>query len=222
MNVSNVLKKNPKIIKLFNEHCPDLNLEYLEDDLIEDIVKSIRRRIFDDFSKKSIKKIVKTQDITIDDNYDMADKYIPEMLLPSNQIHLNGKINNIPVKLIFDTGAATNLIYRSKMIEVGLDNIVDKGCIVQITGVNSSKKSYGKIWYTEIALDLNDKEKEQSSTTTAIVGLNLTVIDDGITDKKLNLYDIILGTNFMKSYRANIDFMTNTITLNNTIKIKFN
>ena len=222
MNVSNVLKKNPKIIKLFNEHCPDLNLEYLEDDLIEDIVKSIRRRIFDDFSKKSIKKIVKTQDITIDDNYDMADKYIPEMLLPSNQIHLNGKINNIPVKLIFDTGAATNLIYRSKMIEVGLDNIVDKGCIVQITGVNSSKKSYGKIWYTEIALDLNDKEKEQSSTTTAIVVLNLTVIDDGITDKKLNLYDIILGTNFMKSYRANIDFMTNTITLNNTIKIKFN
>ena len=48
------------------------------------------------------------------------------------------------------------------------------------------------------------------------------VVDDEKSDKNTNTFDVILGLNFMKSYGTNIDFMTNTITLNNKIKIKFN
>ena len=35
-------------------------------------------------------------------------------------------------------------------------------------------------------------------------------------------FDIIFGMTFLKSYRANIDFFSMTLTLNNNIKIKFN
>lgn len=195
MNVSTVLKQNP-----------------LDNDLINNIVESI-------------KKIVKTQDNIIDDNLDIANKNIPVMLLHSSPIFLNGKINNIPVKILFHTGATINCIHRSKMFEVGLDNFVDKRGKLQISGLNyCTEETNGQIWYTEIALDLNIKEIEQSSTTTAIIGLTLMVIDDNPSDTHLNLYDIILGTNFMKSYGANINFMTNIITLNKPNKklIKFN
>ena len=43
-------------------------------------------------------------------------------------------------------------------------------------------------------------------------------IDKSLTHDKLEL---ILGINFLKSYRANIDFSTMTMTLNGNIKIKF-
>ena len=140
------------------------------------------------------------------------------MLLPTNLIYLNGKINGVPIKILFDTGASSNCIFKSKIIEAGLDDVVDKHDKAKIQGINSNKETYGKIWYTEIELYLNFEKKEN---LTAIIGLNLMVIDDEKSDKNLNTFDIILGLNFMKSYRTNIDFMTNTITLNNTIKIKF-
>lgn len=40
--------------------------------------------------------------------------------------------------------------------------------------------------------------------------------------KTNEIFDLILGINFLQSYGANIDFSTKTITLNKTIKIKFN
>ena len=43
-------------------------------------------------------------------------------------------------------------------------------------------------------------------------------MEKSITDYKLEL---VLGINFLKSYRANIDFGSMTMTLNNDIKIKF-
>lgn len=219
MDISTVLKHNPKIIQLFNDYCPDLNFENLEEDLIKDMVESIIGKSLKDFSQKPTEHFIQMKDKLIEDNYDMADKHIPEMLFPSNLIYLNGKINNIPVKILFDTGASSNCIFKSKIIEAGLDYIVDKNDKVKIQGINSNKETYGKIWYTEIELKLNFEENENISS---IVGLNLMVIDDDKSDKNENTFDVILGLNFMKSYRTNIDFMTNTITLNNKIKIKFN
>jgi hypothetical protein len=150
-------------------------------------------------------------------------------------IFLNGKINNIPIRILFDTGASTNCIFKSKIIEAGLDYMVDKKNNIHIQGIHSNKETYGRIWYTEIELELNSEKKENS---TAMIELNLMVVDDTSSDTKSdtksdtnpdtnpdtnsNKFDVILGLNFMKSYRTNIDFMTNTITLNNTIKIKFN
>jgi hypothetical protein len=173
----------------------------------------------------------------IEENYNEANKNIVEMLLPTNLIYLKGKINNVPVKIIFDSGATVNCINKSKILEAGLDYLVDKSYKINMAGIQSNKKSYGMIWYTDIEFDLNYKEM---GIVPATVGLNLIVIDDENIDKsvkdenidksvkdddienKNNVgFDIILGLTFMKSYKTNIDFSTNTITLNNSIKIKF-
>jgi len=218
MDIASVLKQNPEVIKLFNVHYPDLNFENLEEDLIKDIIESIIGKSVNDFPLLSGDILTESHEELIEQSYDLADKYIPEMLIPTGLIYLSGKINNVPIKILFDTGASSNCIFRSKIIEAKLEHIVDKKIKTQIQGIHSNKETFGQIWYTEIELDLNSEIKE---TSTAMIGLNLIVIDDEKSDKNSNSFDIILGLNFMKSYRTNIDFMTNTITLNNTIKIKF-
>ena len=217
MDTLSILKKNPDIIKSFNVYYPDLNFENLEEDLKKDIIESIIGKSVNNLSLVQSENLTEPFEELIEKNYYLADKYIPEMLLPTNLIYLSGKINNVPIKILFDTGASSNCIFKSKIIEAELDYIVDKKAKMQIQGIHSNKETYGKIWYTEIELDLNLEKKE-----TVMMGLNLMVIDDEKFDKNSNTFDIILGLHFMKSYKTNIDFTTNTITLNNTIKIKFN
>ncbi len=149
------------------------------------------------------------------------------MLLPSKLIEINGKINNIPIKILFDTGASTNCIWKSKIKKFGLDYIVDKKQSEQIFGVNGFNKSYGNIWYLDIELELENGNKTNESRY-ASVPITTTVLDDNFTEKETKTeissncnFDMILGINFMKSYRTNIDFGSMTITLNNSIKIKF-
>ena len=67
------------------------------------------------------------------------------MLLPTNLIYLKGKINNVPVKIIFDSGATVNCINKSKILEAGLDYLVDKSYKINMAGIQSNKKSYGMI-----------------------------------------------------------------------------
>jgi hypothetical protein len=221
MDVFNILKQHPHIIQLFNSHYPDLQFELLDEDLMKDVIESIMGETFNNTIKKSINNTsipINTLENIIEQNYDLADKYIPEMLLPTNLIYLNGKINNIPIKILFDTGATSNCIFKSKIIEAGLDYLVDVRNKTIIQGINSNKETYGKIWYTELELELKSSNKEKNY---AMIGLNLQIVNDDNSDKKINNFDVILGLNFMKSYRTNIDFSTNTITLNNTIKINF-
>jgi hypothetical protein len=223
MDVFNILKQHPHIIKLFNTHYPDLQFELLDNELMKDIIESIMGETINNTIQKSINNASDSTSISanvIEQNYDLADKYIPEMLLPTNLIYLNGKINNIPIKILFDTGATSNCIFKSKIIEAGLDYLVDNKNKTFIQGINSNKETYGKIWYTEIELELELKSSNKEKNY-AMIGLNLQIVNDENSDKNLNKFDVILGLNFMKSYRTNIDFSTNTITLNNTIKIKF-
>jgi hypothetical protein len=218
MDMTSIIKQNPQVAQLFNDFYPDLNIENLDDELIKDIIGSVIGNTFNDFSMQPIDHNAEFKKRIIEENYDLADANIPEMLIPTDLIYLNAKINNIPVKILFDTGASSNCIFKSKIIEAGLDDIVDKNYKIKIQGINSGKDTYGHIWYTELEFGLNLNSNEQQST---MVGVNFMVIDDEGGDKNLNKFDIILGLTFMKSYRTNIDFLTKTITLNNKIKIKF-
>jgi hypothetical protein len=211
----NTLMQNEHLINLFNIHYPDLKFKYLDEDLAKDIVESVMGM--------SINNIINTceKDI-IEETYDLANQNIPEMLIPSKLIVLTGKINELPIKILVDTGANCNCIYKSKIIKAGLEKIVDKEVKTVIAGIQSNKETFGKIWYTEIELEIIDPSKNKSY---AIIGLNLTVVDDDDNiqnnEHEKSSFDLILGLNFLKSYRANIDFSKNIITLNNNIQIKF-
>jgi hypothetical protein len=204
MDAINSLKQIPELIQLFDAHYPGLKIEQLDNELVNDIIQNF------------------ISNMAPNPNYELADKHIPEMLLPVNLIYLNGKINNIPIKILFDTGATANCIYKSKIFEAGLDYLVDKQCKTNIQGIQSNQESYGSIWYTEIELELKTKTKTNNQDNNyAMIGLNLQIVNDDNIDKNTRTFDLILGIAFMKSYRVNIDFMTNTITLNNSIKINF-
>lgn len=209
----NSLTKNKELIKILNNYYPELKLEFLDEDLVKDIIDSFMENgIVDLDSNKTIKD-------EIEKNYDFAWEHIPEMLCHSKLIILNGKINNIPIKILLDTGANINCIYKSKIIEAELENIIDNKSKNNISGLQSYKETVGKIWYTEIELEIISTSKNKSH---AMIGLNLMVVDDE-KEKHDNseTFDLILGLTFMKSYETIIDFSKNIITLNNNIQIKF-
>ena len=189
---------------------PELNFQNLPDDILNDILSSFKSNNNDNIT---------SSDIIINENYEMAIMNIPEMLPPNNMIHIYGKINKVPLKILVDTGASMNYIFKSKIIKAGLDNLVDKEKAMDIYGIHGNKKSYGDIWYTEIEMEINKNDNNNP-----LIGLNFCVLDDENTDinEDTNSFDAIFGLSFMKSYKTNIDFGTNTITLNNSVKINFN
>ena len=211
-DINNMLNQNPDIIQLFNVYYPYLKFEQMDNEL--------KRETIHKFIGDTLYNSNNLQENIINKNYELANKYIPEMSLPIELIYLNGKINNIPIKILFDTGATTNCIFKSKIIEAGLDYLVDKCCKSNIQGINSNNETYGKIWYAEIELEIESQNKEKKYTT---VGLNLQIINDINSNLNINSnkFDVIFGLNFMKFYKTNIDFNSKTIILNNTIKIYF-
>lgn len=218
--ITNMLNEHPDIIQLFNVYYPDLNFEQMNLTLKKEILNMFLANTLHNLNNPNNLQTI------INSNIELADKYIPEMLLPTNLIYLNGNINNIPIKILVDTGATTNCIFKSKIIEAGLDDLVDKYCKSNIQGINSNDETYGKIWCTEIELENKSLNNEKICE---IIRLNLQIINDDNYNENYNKnynenykkFDVILGLNFLKSYRANIDFATSTITLNNAIKIKF-
>jgi hypothetical protein len=223
-DINNMLNEHPDIIQLFNVYYPELNFEQMN--------SALKKEILQGFFANTLHNLNNLDNLqeNININIELADKYIPEMLLPTNLIYLNGKINNIPIKILVDTGATTNCIFKSKIISAGLDDLVDKDCKSNIQGINSNDETYGKIWCTEIELENKSLNNEKIYE---IIRLNLQIINDDNNDDNYNKninenynenykkFDVILGLNFLKSYKANIDFATSTITLNNAIKIKY-
>lgn len=219
-NLINIMKQDSNILNIFKNLYPNLQIEQLDDETFREIIESIYGETLNNIINKFNKKQNYTiNNIDVDDiiekTYDDATTNIPEMLIPTSLIYLNGKINNLPVKILFDTGASSNCIFKSTVVKAGLENIIDKTHTFDMSSVNGINASQGTIWYTEIELDNISENKEKK---TVFIGLNLMVIND---DKELHNFDMILGINFMKSYKANIDLMTQTITLNNNIKIHF-
>jgi hypothetical protein len=181
----------------------------------------------------------------IEQNILMADKIIPEMSFGQNLIYLNGYLNGHKINLMVDTGASGCVILKSTVEKCGLGYLVDSKSSVMIEGAHGLKSTLGTIWYLEIDLEI-DKDKIVSIPIT----LEVIDDTDTIKTKKIiqesnekiakmfdnflspksssNLnsnshdsFEIILGMTFLKSYKADIDFSSMTITLNKNIKLKF-
>lgn len=207
----NLLIQNAKLINFINKIDPNLKFEQMDETLAKEVVENILGMDINNFLINNTNNI----NNEIQKTFDLAHEHIPEMLFPTKLITLNGKINNIPIKILIDTGATSNCIYKTKIIQAGLENIIDENAKSVITCIQSNKETFGKIWYTDIELEIITTEKNKSY---AMLGINLIVIDD---ENKETPFDLILGLNFMKSNKMNIDFLTNSITLNGNIKLKF-
>ena len=135
---------------------------------------------------------------------ELAYNTIPEMIVETNMIYLYGHINDHPVKILLDTGAALCVIFESSIKRLNLLSMIDPKEKLDLIGIGK-ESSLGRIWYTELKLENN------------IYPISLIV-----TPNTHQNFDMILGINFLQLYGAQIDFKKRTIKLNDTYMISFN
>lgn len=246
------------IINEFVKHYPDIDPSKLDEDLLIDMVNEIMIMDSNFLKNKALTKnsdpdkinitnkinkmdkINKTDKTNIKDNfydesdilteynYMMANELIPEMLVPSDLIRLNGKLNGVEINILIDSGAQTSTTFKSITDKSNLDHIIDKKIESYSIGVNGVSRSYGIIWYIELELELDSKLNNYVG-----VPIKLSVDDDTEKIKKLqelntnselkyeNKIDMLLGIDFLKAYKAKIDFGKRTIILNDSITINY-
>lgn len=193
------------------------------------------------------KKLSKYEQEIIKQNILMADEIIPEMYVYSNLIYLSGRLNGIKINTMIDTGASSCVIFKSVVDKCGLDYLIDTSTSTMIQGANGVKPSVGTIWFMEIDVEVNKNNwvtipisveviddsdtikankiiEEHTKSINEILKIDEANNNNDVQELKKNSheFDLILGMTFLKSYRANIDFSSMTITLNKNIKIKFN
>jgi hypothetical protein len=233
---------NNDLISIFQKYYPDLIIDGTEPELIIDMLAGIIQKLESDKESDTENDIfAKEDDIDLfqDDllcdriniknskdlelNYLMAVEHLPETIVSSNNIILNGKINANPIKILFDCGAQSSIIFKSVVDKIGLTHLIDKSSKNYGLTINNITKNHGIIWYTELDISI-DKDFITIPTS-------LNVFDDTDTIKKINelkldftdnfQIDVILGIDFMKMYKTTIDFNKKTICLNNSIVINF-
>jgi hypothetical protein len=264
----NDLKMNNYLTNKLKCLYPDIDLNNIDNDLLENIIQNIVTNDYKNIDKIKNEMFTNIQNITnVSNNIDekintnnyknefdmeiikqnilMADEIIPEMSISSNLIYLKGKLNGIDTKIMIDTGASSCVIFKSVVDKCNLEYLIDTSTSVMVEGAHGIKPTLGTIWFVELELEIcknnrvnipisleviDDTEtinankiiKEHSDKITKIVNINDDNENKDIISNQKRRFEIILGMTFLKSYRANIDFSTMTITLNKNIKIKFN
>lgn len=142
-----------------------------------------------------------TKEKIIRENFDKACETIPEYFIQQKLLYLDGKINNIDVRFLLDTGAAVSVMDYNIMKKLSLEKYLDDKCKGEMVGIGS-KNIDGKIYYTEILFDFG------------YVPSSFTVIKD------INF--VILGMDFITSHGLILDFKNKVIKIgDNTLKMKF-
>ena len=133
--------------------------------------------------------------ILIQSSFDTVVNKMPEVILPQKLLYINGKVNNRLLKIIIDTGTTTSIIFKETVDKLNLNYLIDTEEQSLLNGIGN-ELSIGRIWYIEV--DLNKK----------IYPMSLIVSNNKISD-----FDMIIGINFLKTYKTQIDFNTNTLNL---------
>ena len=133
--------------------------------------------------------------LLIQSSFDTVVNKMPEVILPQKLLYINGKVNNRLLKIIIDTGTTTSIIFKETVDKLNLNYLIDTEEQSLLNGIGN-ELSIGRIWYIEV--DLNKK----------IYPMSLIVSNNKISD-----FDMIIGINFLKTYKTQIDFNTNTLNL---------
>jgi len=223
------------IIFLFNKHYPELNPMEIDKDLFVDMMTNIialEQAKFDKNEEKEKEEPFESK--VIEQNYLMANEVIPEMFISSDLIYLKGKLNKTDVNILFDSGCQTSTTFKSITDKANLDYIIDKKYSTICSGVGGLTKTYGMLWFTEL-------EIETESNKFINIPIKLSIVDDtkkNDLEKELDNFklkeneelemlnesnkpDILLGIDFMKAYKVNINFNKKIITLNDSIVINY-
>jgi hypothetical protein len=245
----------------FNKYYPDVQIDKIDSDILHDMMLNIldnemvKHSIHSDDDTKTNEES-KSENVIdknwnkeiVNANIELADALIPEMEFTQSLIHLDGRINEIPIKFMVDTGASMCVTHEYVVNKCCLHHLVDKNSVKMIAGAHSVEPTLGKIWYVEIDLEVLSDDRsihwisipvsidvshdvkemeitEEMKKSSYVIekGLELTkpMSHEEEYDNCPHEHDVILGMTFLRSYRANIDFGTRIMTLNGNIKIPF-
>jgi hypothetical protein len=156
------------------------------------------------------------EDMVVEENYSKANELIPDMIESGDLINVRGKLNDIPVNILFDSGCQTSTSFTSIIKKANLEHLIDKKAITYCNNIDGVTNTCGMIWLTELELEIN----EDNYIT---VPIKLSILDDSKNIKQedsddefdtTNKIDILLGTDFMKSNNVTIKNKKKIITLN--------
>ena len=248
-NLTNNEPIHPSIIFIFHKHYPELNPSEIDKDLFVDMMTNIlaieQEKIDkeednetedeDDKDKDKDDEDESFESKEIEQNYLMANETIPEMFVSNDLIYLKGRLNKTDINILLDSGCQTSTAFKSSTDRANLDYIIDKKACTICQGVGGLTKTYGMLWFTELEI-----ETEPGKFVTIPIKLSIvdnTIknnLDDELNNIKLDQdelielveqkgkLDILLGIDFMKAFKAIVNFNKKTITLNDSILINYN
>ena len=192
------------IITIFKQYYPNIDHTTIERNTLANMIDEmfeIEKSKYSDSESESDQE----QDPVIEENYSKATELIPEMIESGDVVSIKGKLNNVDVNILFDSGCQTSSTFSSIIAKANLENIIDKKAKTYCMSMTGKTETCGMIWCTDLELETY---KNYIS-----VPIKLSILEDPETESN-NKIDILIGTDFMKTHNVIINFSKKIIIIN--------
>jgi len=209
------------IINIFKQYYPNVDHTTIEADTLANMIDEMFEIEKTKYSDSESDSESVNSDPEIEENYSKATELIPEMIESGDIVTIKGRLNNIDVTILFDSGCQTSSTFSSIVEKANLEHIVDKKAKTYCMGINGRTDTIGMIWCTELEL-----ETEEESGNYLRVPIKLSILDDiknkededlAMETESNNKIDILLGTDFMKTHNVIINFSKKLVIINDVV-----
>ena len=111
------------IITIFKQYYPNIDHTTIERNTLATMIDEMFEI---EKSKYSESDSESEPDPVIEENYLKATELIPEMIESGDIISIKGRLNNVDVNILFDSGCQTSSTFSSIIDKANLKDIVDK------------------------------------------------------------------------------------------------
>jgi len=188
------------IITIFKQYYPNIDHTTIERNTLANMIDEmfeIEKSKYSDSESES-----EQDDPVIEENYSKATELIPEMIESGDVVSIKGKLNNVDVNILFDSGCQTSSTFSSIIAKANLENIVDKKAKTYCMSMTGKTETCGMIWCTDLELE-----------NYISLPIKLSILEDPEIESN-NKIDILIGTDFMKTHNVIINFSKKIIIIN--------
>jgi hypothetical protein len=196
------------IITIFKQYYPNIDHTTIERNTLANMIDEmfeIEKSKYSDSDSDS------ESDPVIEENYLKATELIPEMIESGDVVSIKGRLNNVDVNILFDSGCQTSSTFSSIIDKANLRDIVDKKAKTYCMSMTGKTETCGMIWITDLEL--------QTLGNYISVPIKLSILEDpkdpeDPETESNNKIDILIGTDFMKTHNVIINFSKKIIIIN--------
>ena len=182
------------IITIFKQYYPNIDHTTIERNTLATMIDEMFEI---EKSKYSDSDTESEPDPVIEENYLKATELIPEMIESGDVVSIKGRLNNVDVNILFDSGCQTSSTFSSIIDKANLIDIVDKKAKTYCMSMTGKTETCGMIWITDLEL--------QTLENYISVPIKLSILEDPEIESN-NKIDILIGTDFMKTHNVIINF----------------